>query len=223
MDSAHQHHEPPAELKVPFTAAEWDARYSTAEDRMWSGNPNPVLVAEASNLPPGTALDVGCGEGADALWLAGRGWTVTGTDISAVALKRAASQGKAQGLEVTWKQTDLLADPLPKGAYDLVAAHYMHLPSAQRRRLYGQLADAVRPGGTLLLVGHHPSDVHTTMHRPDLPDMFFTAEDLAAELDADSWKVLVTDARPRQTRDPEGREVTIRDTVLVARKARACS
>jgi SAM-dependent methyltransferase len=208
-------------MKVPFTEAEWEARYSSAEGGIWSGNPNPVLVDEVAGLAAGTALDVGCGEGADALWLAARGWTVTGTDISTVALKRAAAQGKLQGLDVTWKHADLLQDPPPPGTYDLVTAHYMHLPSVERRRLYAQLADAVKPGGTLLLVGHHPTDVHTTVKRPDLPDMFFTAEQLAADLDPTTWEVLVSDARPRQTRDPEGREVTIRDTVLVARKTGA--
>lgn len=204
--------------KVPFTEAEWDERYSTAAERIWSGNPNPVLVTETADLPPGTALDVGCGEGADALWLAARGWVVTGTDISAVALKRAAAQGEKLGLEATWLQADLLHDPLPSDAYDLVTAHYMHLPSAERRLLYARLADAVKPGGTLLLVGHHPSDVHTSAHRPNLPDMFFTAEELAAELAAGRWEVLLTDARARQTKDPDGHELTIRDTVLLARK-----
>ena len=97
----------------------------------------------------------------------------------------------------------------------------MHLPSALRRRLYARLADAVTARGTLLLVGHHPSDVHTSAARPDLPDMFFTAEELAADLDPAAWEVLVTDARPRQAKDPQGREITIRDTVLVARKATA--
>ena len=99
-----------------------------------------------------------------------------------------------------------------------MTAHYMHLPSALRRTLYGRLAGAVSPGGTLLLVGHHPSDVHTSMPRPDLPDMFFTAEELAADLDPQAWEILVSDARPRTTRDPQGHEVTIRDTVLLARK-----
>jgi SAM-dependent methyltransferase len=212
----HQAHD---DIKVPFTAAEWDARYGTAAERMWSGNPNPVLVDETAALTPGTALEVGCGEGADALWLAARGWKVTGIDISYVALERAAAQGKLHGLQVDWRQIDLLEEAVPPGPYDLVAAHFMHLPSAMRRTLYGQLAEVVAAGGTLLLVGHHPSDVHTSANRPDLPDMFFTAEELAADLDPAAWEILVTDARPRQTKDPQGRDITIRDTVLVARKA----
>lgn len=215
----HEHQAPHDDIKVPFTAAEWDARYSTAADRMWSGNPNPVLVDETAALTPGTALDVGCGEGADALWLAARGWKVTGIDISSVALERAAKQGELQGLHVDWRQVDLLEAALPAGPYDLVSAQFMHLPSALRRKLYARLAEAVAAGGTLLLVGHHPSDVHTSAARPDLPDMFFTAEELAADLDPAAWEILVADARPRQAKDPQGREITIRDTVLVAQKA----
>jgi SAM-dependent methyltransferase len=217
----HAHHASHDDIKVPFTEAEWDARYNTAAHRMWSGNPNPVLVDETATLTPGTALDVGCGEGADALWLASRGWKVTGIDISSVALERAAAQGESQGLHVDWQRVDLLEEALPPGPYDLVAAHFMHLPSALRRKLYARLAEAVADRGTLLLVGHHPSDVHTSAARPDLPDMFFTAEELAADLDPATWKILVTDARPRQAKDPQGREITIRDTVLVARKIAA--
>lgn len=217
----HQHQAAHDDIKVPFTAAEWDARYGTATDRMWSGNPNPVLVDETAALTPGTALEVGCGEGADALWLAARGWKVTGIDISSVAIERAAAQGKLQDLQVDWQQVDLLEEGAPRGPYDLVAAHFMHLPSALRRKLYGQLAGAVSAGGTLLIVGHHPSDVHTSANRPDLPDMFFTAEELAADLDPAAWEILVTDARPRRAKDPQGHEITIRDAVLVARKATA--
>jgi SAM-dependent methyltransferase len=219
MDSTHAHnHSPVSHTEVPFTEAEWDARYGTVEERMWSGNPNPVLVAEVTGLTPGTALDVGCGEGADALWLADRGWKVTGVDISSVALKRAAAQGESQGLAVEWRRLDLLAEPLELGSFDLVSAQFMHLPGGLRRPLYARLAAAVAPGGTLLLVGHDFSDVQTSMPRPDLPDMFFTAGALAADLDPRSWEVLVAESRPRQTLDPEGREITIRDSVLMARK-----
>lgn len=94
----------------------------------------------------------------------------------------------------------------------------MHLPEPERTSAYRHLADAVAPGGTLLLVGHHPSDLHTTMGRPHLTDMFFTPEQLAAELEPGAWEVLVCEARPRRAKDPEGNEINIRDTVLRARR-----
>lgn len=201
-----------------FGEAAWEQRYSANATSIWSGHPNVVLAAQAADLPTGRALDVGCGEGADALWLAERGWDVTAVDISTVALGRAGAQAKAMGLEVNWVHADLLADPPEAGTFDLVSAHFMHLPAAERESLYAALAAAVAPGGTLLLVGHHPSDLHTTMCRPALYDMFFTAEQLAANLEPERWDVLVTDARPRLTTDPQGQEITIRDTVLQALK-----
>jgi SAM-dependent methyltransferase len=201
-----------------FGAEAWDERYRSRDTGIWSGKPNVILVAEVSGLVPGRALDVGCGEGADALWLAERGWRVTGVDISTVALERAAAQGKALGLDVVWQHADVLAEPPEAGAFDLVSAHFMHLPSVERIALYDRLADAVAPGGTLLLVGHHPSDLQTTIGRPHLPDMLFTAEQVAAELDAATWEVAVAEARPRPATDADGRELTIHDTVLRARR-----
>ncbi len=215
--AGHEHDQPSDDFESFFGEAAWEARYSAAESGIWTGNPNAVLVAEIAGMPAGTALDVGCGEGADALWLAARGWKVTAIDISTVALARAAAHGKAQGLDVEWRHADLLAEAPEPGAYDLVSAHFMQLPTAERRWLYSRLAAAVAPGGTLLLVGHHPSDMHT-VGRPNLHDMFFTAEQVAAELDPQAWEVLVTEARPRRAKDPDGREVTRNDTVLVARK-----
>src|SRR5437016_4060964 len=94
----------------------------------------------------------------------------------------------------------------------------MHLPGPARRELFARLAAAVAPGGTLLVVGHHPSDLHTTAHRMHFPDMMFTAEQVAASLDDTTWQVLTAEARPRAAVDPEGRDITIHDAVLVARR-----
>ncbi|OJY39185.1 class I SAM-dependent methyltransferase [Pseudonocardia sp. 73-21] len=200
-----------------FDKAFWDARYAEA-DAVWSGNPNPVLVAEAADLPPGSALDIGSGEGADAIWLAARGWTVTGLDVSDVALQRAAAHAGAAGVRITWRQADLTLDAPVGTGFDLVTAQFMHLPSEQRRALHRRLAAAVAPGGTLLVVGHHPSDLGT-IPRPPLPDLFFTASDVAAELNPDQWEVLCEEARPRPVVHPDsGLTVTIHDTVLRARR-----
>jgi SAM-dependent methyltransferase len=204
-----------------FTQEFWDARYCAA-DRIWSGNPNSHLVAQVADLIPGAALDVGCGEGADAIWLAARGWRVTAIDVSRVALERAAEQAAAVDVDVadriTWQRADVLAWDFLDGPqqFDLVSAQFMHLPRLERETFVRRLAAAVCPGGTLLIVGHHPSDLETTVGRPNLPDFFFTAEELAAALHPDDWQIIVAAAPERQTVDPDGRPVTIRDAVMRA-------
>jgi SAM-dependent methyltransferase len=204
-----------------FSEAFWDERYRT-KDALWSGNPNPNLVAEAADLTPGRALDVGCGEGADAIWLARRGWQVTGADISTVALERAAVHAAAAGPEVAarikWQQADLFGWDPGTAEYDLVSAQYIHIPSESRDETFGRLAAAVRPGGTLLIVGHHPSDIGT-VPRPPFPDLFFTGDEIAALLGPADWDVITNAARGREAKHPEdGRTVTVHDTVLRARR-----
>ncbi|MQY02664.1 methyltransferase domain-containing protein [Actinomadura macrotermitis] len=209
------------QARIMFEADAWEERYR-ARPAVWSGNPNPRLVAEAADLPPGRALDIGCGEGADAIWLAGRGWQVTAADISATALERAAAHAAAAGPQIadriTWTHADLREQPPAAASYDLVTAQYMHLPSEPRRELFARLADAVAPGGTLLIVGHHPSDLWTPVRRMHFPDMMYTAEEVAASLDPAAWEILAADSRPRTATTPEGRDVTIHDAVLFARR-----
>lgn len=149
-------------------AAAWDERYG-ASDQIWSGDPNGALVAEVADLPPGPtarrALDVGCGEGADAVWLARRGWQVTALDVSRVALDRAERHARDAGVEVTWVHAGLVEADLPVGGFDLVSAQYpvlLRTPGATAERT---LADLVAPGGTLLVVHHdlgggHDGDEH---------------------------------------------------------------
>ena len=196
----------------------WDERYRSAQ-RIWSGNPNPQLVAEVAGRPPGRALDVGCGEGADAIWLARQGWTVVGADISSVALERAARNARdtdpAAAARITWQHADLLAQPPEPASFDLVSAQFMQLPPEPRVRLFTSLATAVRDGGMLLVVGHHPSDLASGVHRPPSPDLFYSPEDLAGLLDS-SWTIEVCQARPRRASTPDGAEATIHDTVLAA-------
>ncbi len=203
-----------------FGATFWDARYSSAH-ALWSGKPNRHLVAEADGLAPGTALDAGAGEGADAIWLAGRGWRVTAADISGVALERAAGHaaqaGDAVAGRIEWLRADLVEWVPRERAYDLVTAQYLHLPSDIRRTLLPRLAAAVADGGTLLIVGHHPLDLETTMPRPRRPELFFTGDDLAEDLGA-GWEIVTNAAAPHDTADPEGRPVVVHDTVFRARR-----
>ena len=205
-------------MKNEFDAEFWDKRYR-AQSAVWSGNPNIHLVNEVSGLAPGTALDVGCGEGADAIWLAERGWHVTAADISSVALERA--RALEVSLEVArridWLHTDLAASA-PPSSYDLVSAQFMHLPRTPRELLFRRLAASVKPKGTLLVVGHHPSDLATTASRPPLPELFYTADDVAALLEPTTWEIIVNASRERSTTDPAGRTITIHDAVLRARR-----
>ncbi len=116
-----------------------------------------------------------------------------------------------------WEQADILSWEPPARRFDLVSAHFMPLPGPAREALHRRLAGAVRPGGRLLVVGHHPSDLETSVGRPNVPDMLFTPEQVAAVLDAAEWEILVSAAPSREARDPpEGRPVTVHDTVLHA-------
>src|SRR5487761_1878094 len=158
---------------------------------------------------PGTALDAGAGEGADAIWLAERGWQVTAVDVSGVALGRAAGHAAKAGDEVAarirWQHEDLLEWTPPERAYDLVTSQYLHLPGAFRHTLFARLAAAVRDGGTLLIVGHHPADLKTTLQRPNHPELLFTGDELASEIGGDGWEIVTNVAAERETTDQDGR------------------
>lgn len=159
----------------------WDDRYRES-DRIWSGNPNVILVREVEGLTPGRALDLGCGEGADAVWLARFGWKVTATDISRVALERAAVHAADAGVadRIDWQWHDLGAS-FPEGEYDLVSAQFLHsMGDLPRERILRQAASVVAPGGVLLVVGHagFPSWEH------DHPDMELpTTDEVLASLE----------------------------------------
>ncbi|MEU4474591.1 bifunctional NAD(P)/FAD-dependent oxidoreductase/class I SAM-dependent methyltransferase [Micromonospora sp. NPDC023888] len=206
-------------VATAFEEPAWEERYQSRPS-VWSGRPNPQLVAEVADLAPGRALDVGSGEGADAVWLAERGWRVTAVDISTTALDRAAAHADTVGVgdRIEFTHADLRDKPPAEQAYDLVSAQFMHLPPVQRRELFARLAEAVAPGGVLLIVGHHPSDLWTSARRMHMPDMMFTAEDVAATLDPTRWEVLTAEARPRPGTDPDGQPLTLHDAVLLARR-----
>jgi len=141
-------------------ADEWDARYGGSDGGMWSGRANGRLVAEVADVPPGRVLDVGSGEGADAIWLARNRWTVTAIDISAVAVRRARTAGELAGVAVEWVCGDALQAPFPACSFDLVSMQYPALPQAAGDTAVRRLLDTVRPGGLLLAVYHDLDDEH---------------------------------------------------------------
>lgn len=201
-----------------FDEAYWEERYH-GHTGSWGGRANPQLVAEAGDLAPGTALDAGCGEGADARWLASRGWRVTAVDIAATALRRAREYAETLDAgssgRIDWVRADLTSWTPTAEHFDLVCTHYVHAATS-RDALFGRLAAAVAPGGTLLIVGHHPSDAHTG--HASTPGVHFTAEEIAADLDPARWEIAVAETRTRQATGPAGQEITIRDSVLRARR-----
>jgi SAM-dependent methyltransferase len=198
----------------------WEQRWEAARRSADSPSPNRTLTDVAAALPTGSALDAGCGEGADAIWLAEHGWNVTAVDFVDSALQNGRGRADAIGAEVArrieWRQADLSEWAPPVRSFDLVSAHYVH-GIAQRHRLFGRLAAAVRPGGTLLMVGHHPANADIVGGA--MPDaVFFSTGDLVTVLD-EGWElVVVDDDVPRHTVDVEDRPITLRCAMVQARR-----
>ncbi|MEU6737430.1 class I SAM-dependent methyltransferase [Streptomyces physcomitrii] len=205
---------------APVTDEElWDSRYA-GSTRVWSGLPNHALVRETEQLAPGRALDLGCGEGADAIWLARRGWQVTAADVSRVALDRGAAHAAEQGVadRIDWQRHDL-GHSFPAGGYDLISAHFLHTYGALRREeALRRAVDCVAPGGILLVVGH--AGWPRWAEDPD-PEVYFpTPEDVLAELrlPAGAWEVLVSETYERPAARPDGVMDTREDTTLKVRR-----
>ena len=218
-----------AEVEHPFDREYWDQVWrGDRAAAMGSSQPNPHLVREAGDLTPGTALDAGCGAGAEAIWLAARGWQVSAADISAAALLRAAERAADAGVSerVQWVQADLSTWD-PDARYDLVTTHYAH-PAMPQLEFYDRTASWVAPGGTLLIVGHlHPDATadghergsgHGHGHGSDGPpaSASATAATITARLDPALWDVVTAGESHRTVSGPGGRETPVHDVVVRA-------
>jgi SAM-dependent methyltransferase len=199
----------------------WEQRYRD-EDRVWSGRPNPLLVREAGPLPRGTALDLGCGEGGDAIWLAEQGWRVTAVDISGTALRRGADHARDAGVaaSIHWERHDL-SRSFPEGVFDLVSAQYLHSPVAadgERESILRRAADAVAPGGILLVVGH--AGWPSWVEEPPLDVHFPTTGEVldALNLEPGRWRVELEEVVERERPAPDGRPGRHVDNVLRVRR-----
>ncbi len=212
----HEHGHDEQRFDTAAQAAEWDERYGERE-AMWSGRPNGRLAAEVADLVPGRALDVGCGEGADAIWLARRGWTVTAIDISDVAVSRAREAAGAVGARVDWVCGDALQMPFPAGSFDLLSMQYPALPKAAGESAARTLLEAVRPGGLLLAVYHDLDDEHREHMKAKGfdPADYVGADDLGGLL-RDDFTVELHATEPRI--DPPPDTPHIADVVLRARR-----
>lgn len=200
---------------------DWDHRYQ--DDQMWSGNPNGALVREVDTLAPGRALDVGAGEGGDAIWLAEHGWTVTASDISSRALERLRAEADHRGLRVECLHADAnTRGCLPFGAFDLVSAQYASIPRTPDNSGVHNLLNAVAPGGTLLVVSHDlepmrgPIDTLASSRAFDA-DAYVRVQDFAAVLSASTeWDIEVHETRRRPGGAASSHHVD--DIVLRARR-----
>jgi SAM-dependent methyltransferase len=159
----------------------WNNRY-LEDGLLWSAEPNSFLVDEAEDLPPGRALDLGAGEGRNAIWLAGRGWRVTAVDYAEVGLDKGRRIASERGVEIDWVCADIV-HWLPKPASsDLVLLIYLHLPDDEMRAVISRAQDAVAPGGVFLLIGHDRSNLDRGHGGPQDPAVLYTADDIASML-----------------------------------------
>lgn len=222
MEHHHGHHHDGAEAPTDARAF-WDARYGERE-RIWSGSANRALVDTVTGMEPGAALDLGCGEGGDSLWLAEAGWKVTGVDISETALARAREESRTRGIspqDIEWMQIDLAQD-FPAGTYDLVSACFLasQIP-LPRSEILRRAAAAVAPGGMLLLVSHASAPPWAGNHHHGPRDFPSPAEELAAlDLDETAWEITTAETRTREATGPDGEPGTLEDTIVVARRRR---
>ncbi len=159
----------------------WDRRYAETE-QLWALAPNRSFAAEAADLPPGRALDLACGEGRHAVWLAERGWEVTAVDFSDVAIARARARAAREQVEVDFRCVDLLDFVPERGAFDLVLVLFLQLPGDERRLVLSRATAAIAPGGTFLLVGHDLENLDKGFGGPSDPDVLYTPEDIVDEI-----------------------------------------
>jgi SAM-dependent methyltransferase len=160
---------------------DWDLRYRST-DLLWSAEPNQFLAPQVESLSPGRVLDVACGEGRNAIWLAGRGWQATGVDFSPVALDKGRRLANQRGVAVTWIEADLGTWSPPAEGFDLVMVFYLQLPPELRRSVHRRMAIGLAPGGTMLVVGHDSQNLAEGYGGPQDPSVLFSADDVVADL-----------------------------------------
>jgi SAM-dependent methyltransferase len=176
-----EHRRPASTIRPGFARDDWNARYAQKE-LLWTAEPNRRFAAEVEGLAPGRALDVACGEGRNAVWLAERGWRVTGGDFSDVAIEKAAALAAARGVEVEWVVDDVVAYAPERGAFDLVAVLYLQLPHDELAAALRHAARALAPGGTIVVLGHDSTNLTDGYGGPKDPAVLFTPEDVVGEL-----------------------------------------
>ena len=211
-----EHRRPSSSIRAGFAREDWNARYAGTE-LLWTAEPNRLFAAEVDDLPPGRALDVACGEGRNAVWLAERGWRVTGIDFSDVALAKGARLAESRGVEVDWVVADVLELALEPRSFDLVAVLYLQLPHAEFASVLHSAADALAPGGTLICLGHDRTNLTDGYGGPRDASVLFTPEDIVAEL---GGLVVERAQTVRRVVRLEGGEATALDAFVRAHRPR---
>jgi len=191
---------------------DWDKRYASV-DNLWAVRPNRFLVAEVADLEPGRALDLACGEGQNAIWLATLGWDVTGVDFSEVAIAKARARAERDRVRVAFSCADLLEYEAALGAFDLVLVLYLHISPDGRRQVLAKASAALAPGGTFVLVGHDLANLTDGVGGPSDPRLLSTPDEIAAELPG-----LEIVRAERVLRDVDGEERDAIDNMVRARK-----
>jgi SAM-dependent methyltransferase len=216
MDTKHDHATDLTEF--------WEGHYGASE-RIWSGRPNRALVDVVSGLPAGRALDLGCGEGGDAIWLARQGWQVTGVDVSATAIGRARAAATATGVAdgaIEFVATDLGRWAGDADSQDLVTACFFHSPvEVDRSAILRRAAATLAPGGHLLIVSHGAFPPWGRRDDHDHRDyQFLSPQQEVAELGLDpaTWDVLVAEDREREATGPDGEKAVLTDVVVLLRR-----
>ncbi len=201
----------------------WDRRYAEREF-VWTVEPNRLLVHEAEGLQPGRALDLACGEGRNAVWLAEHGWQVTGVDFAAVGLDKARRLASARGVEGEWIAADLLEYRPEPRSFDLVLVHlvlvlYLQLPASERTPVLRDAANAVADVGTFLVVAHDSSNLENGYGGPQHAEVLYTAEEVVADLDGSGLLIERAERVERTVETPDGVQIALDALVRASRSA----
>jgi SAM-dependent methyltransferase len=196
--------------------ASWDRRYEGRE-LIWTAEPNRFLVAETEALAPGRAIDLACGEGRNAVWLAERGWQAVGADFSEVGLQKARELANTRGVNVEWVAADLLDYRPDPRAFDLVLVFYLHVLAAERRPIIQAAAEAVAPGGTFLLVAHDSSNLQHGHGGPQNSAVLYTAHDVVTDIAGRGLQIERAERVERPVQTPDGERLAL-DALVRARR-----
>jgi SAM-dependent methyltransferase len=203
-------------MPAPIDRDHWNRRYSDAQ-LVWTSEPNRFLVAEAGLLSPGRALDAACGEGRNAVWLAERGWDVTGVDFSDVGLEKARGLAKARGVHAHWDVADLNDYTPEMEGFDLVIMLYLHVRAASRQTIVRTISGAVASGGTFLLVAHDLSNLELGYGGPQDAGVLYSPADVVADLAGGGLTVERAEIVERPVDTPDGERIAL-DALVRARR-----